>query len=186
MPQYEPVITDEELLAGFRIPGQQEKFFAILIRQYQKQIYWFIRRMVLDHDDANDLTQDVFIRVWENLDRFRGDSHLIYWIYRIATNTTFTFLRVKKRKRAERIDEESPLARKLKAGLTIDADQVQEKLLTAINTLPDRQRAVFQLRYYDEMPYGEMAKMLSLTEGSLKATYFHAVKKIEKFMTEKD
>ena len=92
-----PLFSDEELLAGFRTLATREKYFTFIVRQHQKQIYWFIRRMVLNHDDANDLTQNVFIRVWENLDEFRGDSRLVYWIYRIATNTTFTFLNLKKK-----------------------------------------------------------------------------------------
>ncbi|MBA3649256.1 MAG: sigma-70 family RNA polymerase sigma factor [Chitinophagales bacterium] len=153
----------------------------------QERIYWFIRRMVIDHNDANDLVQDVFIKVWENLPQFREESRIIYWMYRIATNITLNFLDRKKRKGWFSIDDEdSDLKNKLQSGKFINADEVQLKLQNAILSLPAKQRIVFQLRYYDELPYEDMAGVLETSVGALKASFHHAVKKVEKFLLDEE
>lgn len=181
--QIEHPVTDEEILAAFRIAEKKEQAFAWLVKRDQKKVYWLVRRMVLDHEDANDLVQDVFIRVWNSLSSFRGESRLIYWIYRIATNITLTFLDKKKRKAFLPLEEPgSELREKLYSGNFINGTAIQLTLQEAILTLPERQRLVFQLRYYDELPYEAMSEMLETSAGALKASYHHAVKKIEKYM----
>ena len=181
--QTEHPVTDEEILAAFRIAEKKEQAFTWLLKRDQKKVYWLVRRMVLDHEDANDLVQDVFIRVWNSLSSFRGESRLIYWIYRIATNITLTFLDKKKRKAFLPLEEPgSELREKLYSGNLINGTAIQLTLQEAILTLPERQRLVFQLRYYDELPYEAMSDMLETSAGALKASYHHAVKKIEKYM----
>jgi len=179
----EQTISDEEILKTFSDPAKKELAFTWLVKRDQKKIYWFVRRMVIDHDDANDLVQEIFIKVWNNLSAFRGESRIIYWIYRIATNITLTFLDRKKRKGAVPLSEVSnELKDHLYAGKYINGDTIQLKLQEAILTLPEKQRLVFQLRYYDETPYEELSKVLETSVGALKASYHHAVKKIEKYM----
>jgi RNA polymerase sigma-70 factor (ECF subfamily) len=180
----QPLHTDEELLAAFSNPSEKENAFTLLINRDQKKIYWFIRRMVIDHEDANDLVQDVFIKVWNGISSFRNESSITHWIYRIAMNVTLTFLDRKKRKydAVSLDDAEGELRNKLYSGKYIDGDKIQLKLQEAILTLPEKQRIVFQLRYYDEMPYEEMSGLLDTSEGALKASYHHAAKKIEEFM----
>ncbi len=176
-------ITDEEILAAFHIAEKKEQAFTWLLKRDQKKVYWLVRRMVLDHEDANDLVQDVFIRVWNSLSSFRGESRLIYWIYRIATNITLTFLDKKKRKALLPLEEHgTDLREKLYSGNYINGNAIQLTLQEAMLTLPERQRLVFQLRYYDELPYEAMSEMLETSAGALKASYHHAVKKIEKYM----
>ncbi|MBK9730810.1 MAG: RNA polymerase sigma factor [Chitinophagaceae bacterium] len=162
---------------------KRELAFTWLVKRDQKKIYWFIRRMVIDHDDANDLVQDTFIRAWNSLSGFRGESKIIYWLYRIATNITLTYLDKKKRKGLLPIPEEADsLMEKLHSGNFINGNNIQMHLQEAILSLPERQRLVFQLRYYDEIPYEEMSGMLDTSVGALKASYHHAVKKVEKYM----
>jgi RNA polymerase sigma factor (sigma-70 family) len=178
------VPSDEELLASFADPSKKEVAFTKLIRRDQKKIYWFIRRMVIDHADANDLVQDVFIKVWNGISSFRNESSITHWIYRIAMNVTLTFLERKKRKydTTSFDDAAQELIGKLHTGNYIDGDQLQLKLQEAILTLPEKQRIVFQFRYYEEMPYEEMSRLLETSEGALKASYHHAAKKIEEFI----
>jgi RNA polymerase sigma-70 factor (ECF subfamily) len=153
------------------------------VRKYQEKLYWHIRRIVVDHDDANDVLQNVCIKVWKSLDNFREDSQLYTWLYRIATNESLTFLEQQKKRSAVSFsDVETGLSNKLKADRYFDAGKLEWKLQLAIQTLPEKQRLVFGLRYYDEMPYEEMSRVLDTSEGALKASYHHAVKKIEEFM----
>lgn len=174
---------DRELLLQFRDPASREKAFTGILRKYQEKLYWHIRRMVADHDDANDVLQNMFIKVWKNLETFREDSQLYTWLYRIATNECLTFLeQQKKRNKVSMNDVESGLSNKLKADRYFDANKVEWKLQLAIQALPEKQKLVFNLRYYDEMPYEEMSRVLETSEGALKASYHHAVKKIEDFM----
>jgi RNA polymerase sigma-70 factor (ECF subfamily) len=179
----EHTISDEEILRQFSDEAEKEKAFTQLVRRDQRRIYFFIRRMVIDHDDANDLTQDVFIKVWNSLSFFKGESTLIHWIYKIAVNHTYTFLEKKKKKYSwSSLDDENDLVNKLHAGKYIDGDAIQMKLQEGILTLPAKQRIVFQLRYFDEIPYEEMSKMLETSTGALKASYHKAAEKIEAFM----
>ena len=175
--------SDTELLVQFRETATKEKAYTAIIRKYQEKLYWHIRRMVVDHDDANDVLQNVFIRVWKGLENFREDSQLYTWLYRVATNECLTFLeQQKKRGTVSLNDMESGLSNKIKADQHFDADKLEWKLQLAIQQLPEKQRIVFSLRYYDEMPYEEMSRVLETSEGALKASYHHAVKKIEDYI----
>ncbi len=177
------VIQDAELLLQFRNPPTKEKAFTAIIKKYQEKLYWHIRRMVVEHEDANDVLQNVFIRVWNGLENFREDSQLYTWLYRIATNECLSFLEQKKRKASVSLsDVESGLSNSIKADKYFDPNKLEWKLQLAMQQLPEKQRIVFNLRYYDEMPYEEMSKVLETSEGALKASYHHAVKKIEDFI----
>ena len=173
---------DKELLLQFRNEATREVAFTSIIKKYQEKLYWHIRRMVVEHEDANDVLQNMFIKVWKSLDNFREDSQLYTWLYRIATNESLTFLQQqKKRSSLSLSDDESSLSNKIKADEHFDANKLEWKLQLAIQKLPEKQRAVFNLRYYDEMPYEEMSRVLETSEGALKASYHHAVKKIEEY-----
>ena len=174
---------DTELLLQFRDPETREKGFTSIIRKYQEKLYWHIRRMVITHDDANDVLQNVFIRVWNGLGNYREDAKLYTWLYRIATNECLTYLEQQKRKSAVPLsDVEEGLSNRVVADKFFDANKLEWKLQLAIQKLPEKQRVVFNLRYYDEMPYEEMSKVLETSQGALKASYHHAVKKVEEFI----
>ncbi len=179
-----PVDTaDEYLLQQFRNPATREAGYTAIIKKYQERLYWHVRRLMTDHDDANDVLQNVFIRVWKALDNFREDSRLFTWLYRIATNESLTMLEQKKRKASVPFgDVEDSLSNSIRAEKDFDASKLEWKLQLAIRQLPEKQRAVFSLRYFDEMPYSEMSQVLETSEGALKASYHHAVKKIEDFI----
>ncbi|HYE54251.1 MAG TPA: sigma-70 family RNA polymerase sigma factor [Chitinophagaceae bacterium] len=177
------VSQDSELLMQFRNPATKEQGFTAIIKKYQEKLYWHVRRMVVEHEDANDVLQNVFIRVWNGLENFREDSQLYTWLYRIATNECLTFLEQQKKKAAVSLSEvESGLSNKIRADKHFDASKLEWKLQLAIQQLPEKQRVVFTLRYYDEMPYEEMSRVLETSEGALKASYHHAVKKIEDYI----
>ncbi len=174
---------DKELLIQFHTASTKESAFTAIIKKYQEKLYWHVRRLVVDHDDANDVLQNVFIKVWNALENFREDSQLYTWLYRIATNEGLTFLeQQKKRITVSLSDVESGLSNKVKADTNFDANKLEWRLQMAIQQLPEKQRVVFNLRYYDEMPYQEMSKILETSEGALKASYHHAAKKIEEFI----
>ena len=176
-------MQDSELLMQFRDPATKERAYTALIKKYQERLYWHIRRMVIEHEDANDVLQNVFIRVWNGLENFREDSQLYTWLYRIATNESLTFLQQQKKRRSVSLsDEENFLSNKLHADKDFDSNKLEWKLQAAIQQLPEKQKVVFSLRYYDEMPYEEMSRVLETSEGALKASYHHAVKKIEEFI----
>lgn len=187
-------MTDREILDLFHSGQGKERAFTILIETYQQRIYWHIRRMVKNHDDANDLMQNTFMKVWKALDTFRADSQLFTWIYRIATNETITFLNSKARKAtisfdgSETDEDEGYAPSQYVQGESslMEADKIQQKLLRAIDSLPEKQKMVFNLRYYDEMPYEQMSAILDTSVGSLKASYHHAAQKIEKMLLEED
>ncbi|MES2891532.1 MAG: sigma-70 family RNA polymerase sigma factor [Bacteroidota bacterium] len=176
-------IEDQELLLQFKDPLKKERAFTAIIKKYQERLYWHIRRMVVHHEDANDVLQNMFIKVWNALDNFREDSQLYTWMYRIATNESLTFLeQQKKRTSVSLSNEENGLTNQLKADKNFDANKAEWKLQLAMQELPEKQRVVFNLRYYDEMPYEEMSRVLETSEGALKASYHHAVKKIEDYI----
>lgn len=180
-------ITDAEIMAMFATANTRNEAFKLLLNKYQQKIYWHIRRMVIDHDDADDVTQDVFIKVWKNLENFRNDSQLYTWIYRIATNECLTFLNKKKQKNNIPLDDVLyDLSDSLTESSYFNGDQAQKKLQQAILTLPEKQRIVFNLKYFEEMKYEEMAEVLETSVGALKASYHFAVKKIESFLLNKD
>ncbi len=174
---------DKTLLAIFKDPASKERGFSSIIKKYQEKLYWHIRRMVVDHEDANDVLQNMFIKVWNGLENFREDSQLYTWLYRIATNESLSFLEQQKKRTSVSLDVvESGLSNKLRAEKNFDANKIEWKLQLAMQQLPEKQRIVFNLRYYDEMPYEEMSRILETSEGALKASYHHAVKKIEDFI----
>lgn len=176
-------LDDKELLYQFQQAGTKEKAFTALIKKYQEKLYWHLRRLVVDHEDANDVLQNVFIKVWRGLENFREDSQLYTWLYRIATNEALTFLeQQKKRSTLSLSDVEEGLSNKVKSDSNFDANKLEWKLQMAIQHLPEKQRVVFNLRYYDEMPYQEMSRILDTSEGALKASYHHAARKIEEFI----
>lgn len=176
---------DRTLLASFNDDDTREAAFTAIVKKYQQKLYWHIRRMVVEHEDTNDILQHVFVKMWRNLGSFRGDANLYTWLYRIATNETFTWLEKEKRRRAIPLDtEEGILEDKLVAQTGFDANKLEWKLQQAIQSLPEKQRIVFSLRYYDEMPYEQMAEVLNTSAGALKASYHHAVKKVETFIKE--
>ena len=175
--------SDAELLIQFREPATKERAYTSIIRKYQEKLYWHIRRMVVDHDDANDVLQNMFIRVWNGLENFREDAQLYTWLDRIASNESLTFLEQQKKRAAVSLsDVESGLSNKIKADRHFNPNKLEWKLQLAIQQLPEKQRLVFSLRYYDEMPYEEMSRVLDTSEGALKASYHHAVKKIEDYI----
>ena len=176
-------LDDSELLHEFRQPATKERAYTAIIKKYQEKLYWHIRRMVVDHDDANDVLQNMLIKVWKALENFREDSQLYTWLYRIATNESLTFLEQRKKRTTVSLsDVEGNLSNKVIADKDFDANKLEWKLQLAIQQLPDKQKVVFNLRYYDEMPYEEMSRVLETSEGALKASYHHAVKKIEDFI----
>ncbi len=165
-----------------------ERGFRLLMEKYQERLYWQIRRMVLHHEDANDVLQNCLIKVFRSFQTFEGKSKLYTWLYRIATNEAITFLNKKRQKfTASLDDEESTAGRSISNRLTADSffegGEAQLRLQEAIGQLPDKQRLVFNLRYFDEMPYQEMSAMLGTSEGALKASFHHAVKKIESYVS---
>ncbi len=176
-------ISDAELLVEFRNPITKEKAYTSIIKKYQEKLYWHLRRMVVEHEDANDVLQNVLIRVWNGLENFREDSQLYTWLYRVATNECLTFLEQQKKRASISIsNEETGLENKIRADQHFDGNKLEWKLQLAIQQLPDKQKIVFQLRYYDEMPYEKMSRVLETSEGALKASYHHAVKKIEEYI----
>ncbi len=176
-------LDDKELLLQFKNESTKEAAYTRIIRKYQEKLYWHVRRMVVTHEDANDVLQNMFIKVWKNLANFREDSQLYTWLYRIATNESLTFLEQQKRRSTASLsDEENTLSNKLVADKDFDGNKLEWKLQLAIQKLPDKQRAVFNLRYFEEMPYEEMSRVLETSEGALKASYHHAVKKIEDYI----
>lgn len=175
--------SDQKLLALFSNAATREQGFTQLVKKYQEKIYWHIRRMVIDHADADDVLQNTLIKIWKGLENFREESQLFTWLYRIATNETLSFLAQQQRKATQSLDEMTEsLANKVKADIHFNANQLEWRLQLAIQELPEKQRVVFHLRYYDAMPYEEMSKVLDTSEGALKASYHHAAKKIEAFI----
>ncbi len=175
--------SDDELLKLFLEGDNPDYAFNLIVRKYQQPIYWHIRRLVIVHEDANDIVQEVFIKAWSGLKKFRGDSALFTWMYRIATNEALGFLKKKKNRFfLPLIDAEKQLSETLEADVHYEGSDIEKKIQRAILTLPEKQRVVFNLRYFDEMKYEVMANILNTSEGALKASYHHAVKKIEKYV----
>ncbi len=170
------------LLNQLRSPNGREKGYRVLLSRYQRRIYWYVRRYLYDHEDANDVVQNTFIKIFRGIDSYQGQSRLSTWIFRIATNEALTFIGKKKKAAltvGERVGEGLDV-NMLRADPYFDGDELQLRLLEAIETLPDKQRIVFTLRYYEEMRYREIAGVLDTSVGALKASYHHAVKKIER------
>lgn len=176
-------ISDQEILDRFRSGTNKDLAFRYLVEKYQERLYWHIRKIVLNHDDTDDVLQNTFLKVWKNVDHFREESSLFTWLYRIATNESLTFLNRKKKHSITPLDDVSEyLKQNLEADEYFDGDGLQLKLQKAILTLPEKQRLVFNMRYFDEMPYQEMSEILDTSIGALKASFHHASKKVEDFL----
>jgi len=179
-------IDEQQLIAMLSDPSTQRKAFELVVRQYSEQLYWQVRRIVLTHEDANDVMQNVMLKAWTNLNTFRKDSKLSTWLYRIAVNESLEFIRRQKNATMVSADDASGIANTLLADDYFDGDETEAQLQEAIAKLPDVQRTVFNLRYYEEMKYSEISEILNTTEGALKASYHIAVKKIAEFFHERD
>lgn len=180
MPDY----TDIELVELFRDANKKHFAFNLLVRRYQEKTYYFVRRMVINHDDADDVVQNVFIKVWNNLENFREDSRFFTWLYRIAVNESLSFL--KSRNLRSYLSLSSPEASMLKAVQDdnyFDGTEIQKRLREAIVCLPRKQQLVFNMRYYDDLSYEAISEILGTSVGALKASYHFAIKKIEKHVT---
>ena len=174
---------DQYILRRFKEPGGQQEAFQLLVSTYQGRLYSIIRKMVIDHDDADDVLQETFIKVWRNLATFKGESQLYTWIYRIATNECLQFLEKKKRRFFSSIgDINHELVTKVDQTPSLNGDEIQRRLQKAILQLPDKQRLVFNLKYFEDLKYEAIAEITGTSVGSLKASYHLAVKKIEKLL----
>lgn len=178
-------LNDEELVDRLRDPKECRNAFTEVIRKYSEPLYHQIRRMVQSHDDTNDLLQNTFLKAWTSIDAFRGQAKLSTWLYKIGINESLTFLEKQRKQQNLSIDEEtSNLINCIESDEHIDGDELKKKLREAIARLPEKQRLVFNMRYYDEMDYKQMSEILGTSTGALKASYHLAVKKIEQFFNE--
>lgn len=175
--------SDQQILAEFKNESTKQAAFRQLVTKYKERLYWHVRKIVLNHDDTDDILQNTFIKVWRNMDGFREESGLFTWLFRIATNESLTFLNQKKKKSFIGNDETSNyLIENLQTDPYFDGDDIQRKLQEAIARLPEKQRLVFNMRYYDDLKYQDMEQILGTSVGALKASYHHAVKKIEEYL----
>ena len=179
------MIDDDKILEDLRNPQTVRKGFSNLVSEYSERLYWQIRKLVLSHDDANDILQEVFIKAWTNIDNFRGDAKLSTWLYRIAINESITFLNKRRNQNNISIDDDNSfLIHTLESDEYFDGDEAKLLLQKAMLELPEKQRLVFQMKYFDEMKYDDMSEILGTSVGALKASFHHAVKKVEKFLSE--
>ncbi|KPK86412.1 MAG: hypothetical protein AMS27_05075 [Bacteroides sp. SM23_62_1] len=179
------VSSDKELVQLFRAENSRNYAFNLIVKKYQEKLYWHIRKMLISHEETDDVLQNTFINAFQGLNNFREDASLFTWLYRIATNEALTALKKKKRRYFLSLsDVQSQLEKSLEADDFIDGEDIRMKLQKAILTLPEKQRIVFNMKYFDELKYEEMAEILNTTVGALKASYHHAVKKIEKYLEE--
>ena len=182
---YKAPIDEKELVKQLQDEKTASRAFETLLKTYTEPVYWQIRRMVLNHDDANDIVQNVFIKAWTNLHNFRGDAKLSTWLFKIAVNESINFIN-KEKHRAQNAggdqEEDSLFIKNLEADDYFDGDALQIELQEAIAKLPEKQRLVFNMRYYDEMKYEEMSEILGTSVGALKASYHHAVKKLTEML----
>ena len=179
------MIDEKSLYRQLNDSSTKEAAFTQLVHEYQEPLYWQIRRMVLSHDDADDILQNTFIKAWSAIDSFRGESRLQTWLFRIAINESLNFLA--KKKQTLSLDQTAvSMADMLASDSYFDGDEVQQQFQDAISTLPEKQRLVFNLKYFDEMKYEDMSTLLGTSIGALKASYHHAVKKISSFFQDND
>ncbi|WP_329902976.1 sigma-70 family RNA polymerase sigma factor [Porphyromonas pogonae] len=182
-------MTDEQLLKMLEDTRTRSEAFSVVVKLYSKRIYWQMRRMVYDHQDAADLVQNTFLKAWEAIDGFRGDAKISTWLYRIALYEALNFIKKYKRENDMRVnitDDNLYLLDKLNADPYFDGDEAEKSFQKAILKLPEKQRLVFQLRYYDEMPYDQMSAITGTSQGALKASYHHAIKKLEQYLKTED
>ena len=179
------LIAEETLLAQLKDEDRRSKAFEVLVNTYKERLYWHIRRIVLNHDDTDDVLQNTFIKIYRNIDGFKGESKLYSWMYRIATNESLTFLKQKSKKSGitnEALQES--LVENLQSDVYFEGDEIQLKLQKALATLPEKQKLVFNMKYFQEMKYEEISEILETSVGGLKASYHLAVKKIEAYLRE--
>ena len=175
--------NDKEIIALLQDPTRQKEGFELIVKKYSKPVYWQIRRIILSHDDANDILQNTFIKAWMNLDYFRGNAQMITWLYRIAFNECISFQNNKRNQEKLSIDDvDTNILNKLESDPYFCGDEIQAKLMKAVHQLPAKQQMVFNLKYFKEMKYEEMSEIFGTSVGALKASYHHAVKKIEDFL----
>jgi len=176
---------EDDIVEKLRDPKTKREAFTKVVEAYSEKLYWLIRKMVLSHDDANDILQNTFLKVWTNLDNFRGESKIFTWIYKIAVNENITFLNRQRSMQNISLDDADVfMLERLSGDDYFDGDALQLKLEEAILSLPQKQRTVFLMKYHEDMKYEDMSEILGTSVGALKASYHHAVKKIEAFLTE--
>lgn len=178
--------NEEEIVEQLHDNDTCRSAFTKIIDHYSKPLYWQIRRMVIDHDATNDLLQETFLKAWTNIDCFRGDAKLSTWLYRIAINETLTYIAKEKSRNNISVSDDSFLIENIEADKYFDGDELKAKLQKAVNSLPEKQRLVFNMRYFDEMRYEDMSEILGTSVGALKASYHHALKKVEQFFSDID
>lgn len=179
------MVTEELLVEQLQSPNTQARAFELLVNTYKEKLYWHVRRIVLDHDDADDVLQNTFIKVFKNINGFKGESKLYSWMYRIATNEALSFIKIKANKLGLNNNEfNEKIANKLEADVYFEGDHIQLQLQKAIATLPEKQKLVFNMKYYDDLKYEEISEILETSVGALKASYHLAIKKIESFLKE--
>ncbi len=177
------LLNEKEIIQMFGVESTKQIAFVKILEAYQKRVYWHVRRILLSHDDADDVTQNTFIKVWENLSNFRQDAKLYTWIFRIATNEALAFISKKKTNSTSSInDYENQLSNSLETGVYFNGNAIELKLQQAILTLPQKQKLVFNMKYFDNLKYEEIEQILGTSVGALKASYHHAVKKIELYL----
>lgn len=175
--------NEKEVIALLQDPKRQREAFGYIVKEYSEQLYYQIRRMVLVHDDANDILQNTFVKAWLNIDYFRGEAKMSTWLYRIAFNECLTFLNKQKANTQLSIDDaDTEILNHIESDIYFDGDKTQKAFLKAIQQLPEKQRIVFNLKYFKEMKYEEISEIVGTSIGALKASYHHAVKKIESFL----
>ncbi|HET6557739.1 MAG TPA: RNA polymerase sigma factor [Prolixibacteraceae bacterium] len=182
-PENFSMTDDQQIVESLKDPSTREIAFRHLISKYKERLYWHIRKIVLNHDDADDVLQNSMIKIWNGMGSFRGESSLFTWLYRIATNESITFLNQRNRRMSTSLSEENEyLVENLESDPYFDGDEWQLLLQKAIATLPEKQRLVFNMKYFDEIKYEDMSVILDTSVGALKASYFHAVRKVEEYV----
>lgn len=176
-------VSDQEILKLLKDPVNKTQGFNMLVRKYQQRIYMHIRRIVKDHDDTDDVMQNTFLKTWNNIEKFREESGLFTWIYRIATNEALSLIKKTGKAKTLFINSDKDVPGSVN-GSHYSGDEIQKRLTKAVNRLPDKQQLVFNMKYYDEMKYEEISEILGTSVGALKASYHHAVNKIEKYVFE--
>ncbi|MFN4085721.1 MAG: RNA polymerase sigma factor [Spirosomataceae bacterium] len=177
--------NDKQIIDWILNPNERDRGFRALVKSYSKRIYWHVRKMVIIHEDADDLVQEIFVKIWQNLDKFRGDSKLYTWIYRITTNETLTFLQRKRRQLTESIDDNSFLLDSVNQSIQqgdMSGTDIELLLQKALLNLTDKQRQIFQMKYFEHLTFEEISEITGTTVGGLKATYHTAMKKVEEFV----
>ncbi len=179
--------NDRDLLDNLKDKSTRDLAFQMLVNKYKERLYWHIRKIVMNHEDADDVLQNTFVKVWRSIEGFREESTLYTWLYRIATNESLTLINSNKKRNFIPMNDSSEfLMNNLTSDPYFDGDEIQKKLQEAILLLPDKQRIVFNMKYFDEMKYDEMSEILNTSVGALKASFHHAAKKVEEYLKNKD